>query len=209
MITSPDPIQSGAVITVTTRSNSTRPNSTQHARAFLYPLTSWVELSWVVNVITAPDPTRFNSSKRQSWPSRKLWCLKKVNKIMKLRKCNYSRILLLLITHHTPHTHTHTHTHIYNIQYIYIISGGFRGRRGRQPPPFQTGGGNHQHGLRPCAVAMQPFVPRRSISLPLLKILDPPLYTIQYNNTIQVLTPSKSHVNQRRGITMTRLAMNM
>jgi len=45
-----------------------------------------------------------------------------------------------------------------------------------QPPPFQTGGGSyHQHVLWPCAVAMRPFVPRHSIRLPLLKILDPPL----------------------------------
>jgi len=56
------------------------------------------------------------------------------------------------------------------------IRGGFRGSaEGRQPPPFQTGGGSPQHGLSTCTVAMRPFVHRRSIRLPLLNILDPPL----------------------------------
>jgi len=46
----------------------------------------------------------------------------------------------------TPsHTHTHTHTHVTHISSTscsigtYIASGGYRGRRGRPPPPLQTG----------------------------------------------------------------------
>jgi len=39
----------------------------------------------------------------------------------------------------------------------------FTNRRAVEPPA----------GLWPCAVSMRPFVPRRSISLPLLKVLDP------------------------------------
>jgi len=38
---------------------------------------------------------------------------------------------------------------------------------GRQPPPFQNGGGSYQHGLWPYAVSVRPFVPRRWIRLPL------------------------------------------
>jgi len=41
--------------------------------------------------------------------------------------------------------------------------------------PFQTGGGSHQHGLWSCTVAMRQFVHHRSISIPLLKVFDPPL----------------------------------
>jgi len=53
--------------------------------------------------------------------------------------------------------------------------GRFRGLEGAAAIAFQTGGGSHQHGLWPCAIAKRPFVRRRSISLPLLKVLDPPL----------------------------------
>jgi len=49
------------------------------------------------------------------------------------------------------------------------------GGEGRQTPLSKQGDGSHQHGLWPCAVTMLPFVPHRSIRLPLLKILDPPL----------------------------------
>jgi len=54
-------------------------------------------------------------------------------------------------------------------------SGGFRGWRDQQTPLSKQGVVAYQHGLWPWAVTMRPFVPRRSISLPLLKILYPPL----------------------------------
>jgi len=59
-----------------------------------------------------------------------------------------------------------------------IISGGFKERaEGAAASPFPLAT-SHQHGLWSCAVAVRPFVPRHSIRLPLLKILDPPLIII-------------------------------
>jgi len=55
------------------------------------------------------------------------------------------------------------------------------GRRVRQPPPLQTVGGSHQHGLYRRALTGRArslcdrLSPRRSISVAFLKILDPPL----------------------------------
>jgi len=58
----------------------------------------------------------------------------------------------------------------------------YGGRSGRQPPPFQTGMGSHQ----PAYGRARSFVLRLSISLPLLKILDPPLSVAVLNKSVFV-----------------------
>jgi len=57
-----------------------------------------------------------------------------------------------------------------------VHSGGFRRRDlGRQPPPFQTGAVATSMAYDRARSYMRPFVPCRSVRVPHLKILDPPL----------------------------------